>query len=870
MFKDLTQRAHRILTILAPEEARRFRSEQLLPEHIILALLKDGQGVGFRTLQKLEVNPEELREELEKSIPRRNGALVLRDIPASRRGIVLIQEAGKVARRMQQDYIGTEHLLVAAAWEERSLVARHFTAYGISGEELEEAVSAMGGREGGTESSSGPSPDLGKEGGGPVSFRAQGPVPFGPPRIKGGGRGKGPSGSKAQTGKAAGKRGGTAEGKTPLLDEFSRDMTREAREELLDPVVGRDREISRVIRILARRNKNNPVLIGEPGVGKTAIAEGLAQRIVKRNIPDLLEKKRVVTLDLGALIAGTKYRGEFEGRLKKLMKEIAADKEIILFIDELHTLVGAGGAEGAIDASNLLKPALSRGEVQCIGATTLGEYKKHIEKDAALERRFQTVLVEEPTPEDALLILKGIKSRYEDYHNVVYTDAALDAAVRLSERYINDRYLPDKAIDLLDEAGSIHRIAGAVPPAEVEKMEKEIAHLSEKKAELVQSQSYEKAAQTRDKVRDKRRQVEEMKREWRRTLREEPESVEAEDVQTVTADLTGIPVSSLKKDESEKLLSIEEELHRSVVGQDEAVRAVASAVRRSRTGLASPLRPLGSFIFLGPTGVGKTLLAKTLAEYLFGTADALIRVDMSDFMEKHNVSRLVGAPPGYVGYEEGGMLTEKVRRRPYSVILLDEIEKAHNDVFNLLLQMLEEGELQDSLGHKVSFRNTVIIMTSNAGAREIIHGGQLGFAADEGLPDDKAIQSSALNELKRIFRPEFLNRIEETVVFHSLTSREIDGIFDMILAELQERLLDLNLTLDVSRNAKDYLIETGWDPAFGARPLRRVIQKELEEPLSVEILKKRFQGGDQIKVELRNERIAFRNAPYPAEKTVSV
>ncbi len=867
MFKDLTQRAHRILTILAPEEARRFRSEQLLPEHIILALLKDGQGVGFRTLQKLEVDPEDLKGEIEKGIPRRTGALVLRDIPASRRGMLLIQEAGKAARRMEQDYIGTEHLLVAAAGEERSLVARHLSFYGISAEELEEAVRELGIQErgGAGEGAAYPreAPPSDGKSSGSGRHRPQGPVPFGPPRFKAESPGKGtPSSGTSAVKKAAGK--------TPLLDEFSRDMTREAREEQLDPVVGRDREIGRVIRILARRNKNNPILIGEPGVGKTAIAEGLAQRIVRRDVPDMLEKKRVVTLDLGALIAGTKYRGEFEGRLKKLMKEIAADREVILFIDEIHTIVGAGGAEGAIDASNLLKPALSRGEVQCIGATTLGEYKKHIEKDAALERRFQTVLVDEPTSEDALMILKGVKGRYEEYHNVAYTEEALDAAVRLSERYINDRYLPDKAIDLLDEAGSLHRIAGAVPPADVEKMEQEIAHLSRKKAELVESQSYEKAAQVRDKVRDKRRRVEEMKREWRRSLREEPEPVEAADVQTVAADLTGIPVSSLKKDESDRLLSIEGELHRSVVGQDEAVKAVASAVRRSRTGLASPQRPLGSFIFLGPTGVGTTLLAKTLAEYLFGTADALIRVDMSDFMEKHNVSRLVGAPPGYVGYEEGGMLTEKVRRRPYSVILLDEIEKAHNDVFNLLLQMLEEGELQDSLGHKVSFRNTVIIMTSNAGAREIIHGGNLGFAADEGLPDDRAIHSSAMNELKRIFRPEFLNRIEEIVVFHSLTSGEISGIFDMILAELQERLLDQNLSLDVSRNAKDYLIETGWDPAFGARPLRRVIQKELEEPLSVEILKKRFQPGDQIKVELRSGSIAFRNAPYPAENPVSV
>jgi ATP-dependent Clp protease ATP-binding subunit ClpC len=817
MFKGLTQRAQRILTILAQQEAKRFHSDQLLPEHIILAIMKDGGGLGYKIVTKLHIDPAEMQLEVEESITKKTGGFVLGDVPPSKRGKKVLEGSAEEARSLGHEYIGTEHLLLAAAKEDGSVVDRVLKRHNVSVEDIRAAIVEV----------SGSSPP--KEG--------QSQQPYQQKR-------KVHSGGAKKT--------------TPTVDEFSRDLTDYARQKKLDPVIGRENEIQRVIQILARRTKNNPVLIGEPGVGKTAIVEGLAQKIVDGSAPEVLMGKRVMTLDLASLIAGTKYRGEFEERLKRVMKEIVTAKNIILFIDELHTIIGAGGAEGAIDASNMLKPALSRGELQCIGATTLNEYKKYIEKDAALERRFQMIYVDQPNAAESLRILEGIKLRYEEHHNVTYTPGALELAVHLSHRYVSDRFLPDKAIDLIDEAGSRKRIHNSVRPKELAELEKEIEDLTGEKMALVNSQNYEKAAAIRDTVRQLKERVEEMKNDWKISLRNEKNIVDSHDIQLVISNITGIPLSRLAESESQKLLHIEEELHRTVIGQDQAIVAVASSIRRSRIGLNSPKRPMGSFVFLGPTGVGKSLLAKTLAEFLFGDEDALVRIDMSDFMEKHNVSRLVGAPPGYVGYEEGGLLTEKIRRRPYSVVLLDEIEKAHPDVFNMLLQVLEEGELQDNLGHKVSFRNTILIMTSNAGAREISHSSNVGFKAQDGFMSYADIKSSAMNELKRLFRPEFINRVDEIVVFHSLNHEQLKIIVEIMLEEVMERLHEMNMLMDVSRQAKEYIIGHGYEAKYGARPLRRVIQKDLEDPLSVEILKGRFVSGDTIGIGVRSGKLSFR------------
>jgi ATP-dependent Clp protease ATP-binding subunit ClpC len=590
---------------------------------------------------------------------------------------------------------------------------------------------------------------------------------------------------------------------------------------------------------LARRTKNNPVLVGEPGVGKTAIVEGLAQLIAGDSVPEALAGRRILSLDLGSVVAGTKYRGEFEERIKKIMREIIQAGNVILFIDEIHTIIGAGGAEGTIDASNMLKPALSRGEVHCIGATTLAEYRKHFERDAALERRFQSILVEEPSVEETVEILKGIRKRYEDHHRVNYTDEAVVQAAKLAHRYLTGRFMPDKAIDILDEAGAMRKLENNKEPPEISGIEAEILHLTEEKGALVTAQDYEHAAEVRDKVRTLRSRLETMRMAWERASRNDRVLVDETDIRRVVAESTGIPLMHLEEQESRQLLHIEEELHRAVVGQDDAVKRIASAIRRSRAGISSPRRPMGSFIFLGPTGVGKTLLAKRLAEYLFGSEDSLVRIDMSDYMEKHNVSRLVGAPPGYVGYEEGGGLTERIRRNPYRVILFDEIEKAHRDIFNILLQVMEEGELKDNLGHTISFRNTVIIMTSNAGVREISRDARLGFGTGTGIMSMGEIESQALSELRRIFNPEFLNRVDETVVFHPLTMDQIEKILDIQIAELDLRLSDQGFTLRVLPAAKRILIEKGWDPKFGGRPLRRTLQKEVEDPLSRMILEGR-------------------------------
>lgn len=634
--------------------------------------------------------------------------------------------------------------------------------------------------------------------------------------------------------------------KTPLLDSFAKDLVFMASSGQLDPIVGREAEINRLMHILARRRKNNPVLIGDPGVGKTAIVEGLAQRIAQGSAPEVFLGKRIMVIDMGSLVAGTKFRGEFEERLKNLVKEVESAKDVILFIDEIHTIVGAGGSEGAVDAANILKPALARGSFQCIGATTMDEYRKRIEKDAALERRFQTILVEEPDREHTLEILKGLRTNYENFHNVSFTDEALEAAVDLSTRYITSRMQPDKAIDLLDESGAHCRIAFVEKPAEMLNLEDKVVRLTEEKKHYVQIQAYEDAARVRDEVNKIKYTLDMMGEEWRASLKMSRNIIDVEDICRTLSVMTGIPVSGISRSETEKLLKMEEYLHQYVVGQDDAIKAVSAAIRRSRAGIASPRRPLGSFIFLGPTGVGKTYLAKQLANYLFGSEDALIRVDMSDYMEKHTTSRLVGSPPGYVGYEEGGWLTEKVRRKPYCVILFDEIEKAHPDVFNLLLQMLEEGEIQDNMGRRVSFRNAVIIMTSNAGTREFASDSIVGFRREEESRSRSTIKSAALNELKRSFRPEFLNRIDEVVVFDLLQPKQIEAIFDLMLKELSDRLAEKGITISLTPKTKKYFIKKGFDPKFGARPMRRLIQKELEDVIALKLINGELKSGSTV------------------------
>ena len=832
MFKGLTQRAQRVLTVLAQEEAKRTRAEQVLPEHVLLGILKDGEGFGFKALRSLKIDTLELRDELERSIERRRSGVVLGDLPLSRRARSLLEGAAEEANMAGSDYIGTEHFIVAAAREQGSPFERLLAGHGVYYEQLRAAVRLL--RE----------PAEGEE----RRNRPQGAAPS---------QASAQSAGQPQQGQRPGP-----SSRTPLLDEFARDLTAKAREGKLDPVIGREREIGRVVRILSRRTKNNPVLVGEPGVGKTAIVEGLAQRLARADAPEGLGGRRILALDLAAVVAGTKYRGEFEERLKRIMKEIAQAGNVILFIDEIHTVVGAGSAEGTIDASNMLKPALSRGEVQCIGATTLDEYRKRFEKDAALERRFQTVLVEEPTGAEAVGILEGIKSRYEDFHGVSYTSRAVESAVELARRYVSDRFLPDKAIDLLDEAGALAKVGSPAKPPELSEVEEEIRRLTEEKLALVSTQNYERAAEVRDSVRRLKARLEALKGEWEESGRAGRAQVTEEEVRSVLSEATGIPLARLAESDAERLLRLEAELHRRVVGQEEAIGAIASAIRRSRAGVSDGRRPLGSFIFLGPTGVGKTLVAKSLAEYLFGSEESLIRIDMSDFMERHNASRLVGSPPGYVGYEEGGMLTERVRRRPYSVVLFDEIEKAHPEVFNLLLQLLEEGELRDNLGHAVSFRTAVVIMTSNAGAREISTGG-LGFKPDDRLLSYAEIRSSSLAELKRRFNPEFVNRVDDIVVFRPLSREESRSVLELLLSELSRRLAEKGVSLEVKEAAKALLAERGYDPAYGARPMRRILQSEVEDPLAEEILAGRLGPGSVALVEVKDGVLRVRPKRVP-------
>ncbi|MCL1837546.1 MAG: ATP-dependent Clp protease ATP-binding subunit [Treponema sp.] len=826
----------RILSTEAQEEARRFNSDQLLPEHIIIAMLRDGGGTACKALLFLRIDITEFRRALENAIPRIPGILIHGDVPPSRRTKTLVDVAATEARAMGSDYLGTEHLLFAAMREQNSSVHSFLSQKSVDVDMLRVVVQTTFTRPSGQSSGSSSGSQSGSKEGEYVSangcpsyfiHRDRQPkyqVPRGDPdrpRV----------------------RPATYPVLTPTLDIFSRDLTALAKAGKLDPVVGRQNEMNRIIRILARRAKNNPVLVGEPGVGKTAIVEGLAQLLASDKGPEALSGKRILSLDMGAIVAGTKYRGEFEERLKKITREITQSGSVILFIDEIHSIIGAGGAEGTIDASNMLKPGLARGDIQCIGTTTLNEYRRHFEKDAALERRFQSVLIEEPDLDETVQILRGLQKKYEDHHKVAYTDAAVKLAAKLAKRYIAGRFMPDKAIDVLDEAGAMRKLENTKEPPEIADIEAEIHNLVEEKSVLVSAQDYEHAAVVRDKVRSLKLHLESARIAWERAYSREKIKVDEEDIRHVVSQATGIPLMQLADQESKRMLFMEEEIHKRVVGQEDAVHRIASAIRRARAGVSSPRRPMGSFIFLGPTGVGKTLLAKKLSEYLFGSEESLVRIDMSDFMEKHNASRLVGAPPGYIGYEEGGVLTEKIRRNPYRVILFDEIEKAHRDVFNLLLQIMEEGELRDNLGHTVSFRNTVIIMTSNVGAREISRDTRLGFATGSGLLSMDEIETQAMSELKRLFNPEFLNRVDDVVVFHPLSMEQIESIFDIELSELSARLAEQNYHIRVLPKARRFLIEKGWDPKFGGRPLRRTLQKELEEKLAQMLLERDWPQG---------------------------
>ena len=826
MIKGLTKRAHKLLTVLAQDEGRRNSSSTLLPEHFLLALIKTADGVGYEVLINLKINILSLQLVLEQSLKAETNSTSFADLPPSRRLRTLLDSAAIESRTLRNEFVGTEHLVIAAAKEENSAFSDFIKKCNLKIDDLRREASLI--------NSSRPMPQISK------LINTEGSGVFA-------NAGVGNSQQKNNSQNAS------------ILAEFSRDITAKARNGEIDPVVGRDKEINRVIQILCRRTKNNPVLIGEPGVGKTAIVEGLGIKIANGDVPKILQKKKLLVLDLALVIAGTKYRGEFEERIKRIMKEIREQKNIILFIDELHTIVGAGGSEGSMDASNMLKPALSRGELQCIGATTLKEYRKYFEKDAALERRFQSIPVGEPSVDESIEILEGIKSKYEQFHGVKYEDGLMEFIVKYSQRYITGRFLPDKAIDVLDEAGSVKKINSDSQPSEIEILEQQISDLIIQKQNLVQAQDYEKAATVRDEVLKLKNHLEQLKNSDSANQVDFCGVVTKKDVCDVISTMTGIPLDQLGEDESHRLINMENEIHKSVVGQDEAINLISSAIRRSRAGVSSLKRPMGSFIFLGPTGVGKTLLAKTLAKFLFGKEDSLVRVDMSDYMEKHNASRLVGAPPGYVGYDEGGFLTEKIRRNPYSVILLDEIEKAHPDVFNLLLQILEEGELKDNLGHTVNFKNTVIIMTSNAGVRQISNENRLGFSSDESsILDYSQIKSSAMAELKKIMSPELINRIDDIVVFNALSKAEISTILGLQISELASRLSEQHLSIQLTNKARDYLIENGYEPSMGARPMRRLIQREIEDVLAIKIINGECSKGDVVSVEFKNSKLQIK------------
>ncbi|GAB1534127.1 MULTISPECIES: ATP-dependent Clp protease ATP-binding subunit [Brevibacillus] len=815
MFGRFTERAQKVLA-LALEEAVRLGHKDIGTEHVLLGLIREGEGIAAKALQSLGLGLDKIQSEVESLIGRgteQSGSNYTPNYtPRAKKVIELSMDE---ARKLGHTYVGTEHILLGLIREGEGIAARIMNNLGVSLNKARQQVLQLLGS---SEMMASHQPS-----------------------------------------------GGNPAANTPTLDGLARDLTAIARDGGLDPVIGRQKEIERVIQVLSRRTKNNPVLIGEPGVGKTAIAEGLAQKIVNNEIPETLRDKRVMTLDMGTVVAGTKYRGEFEDRLKKIMDEIRQAGNIILFIDELHTLIGAGGAEGAIDASNILKPALARGELQCVGATTLDEYRKYIEKDAALERRFQPIQVDEPTAEDAIRILHGLRDRYEAHHRVKITDEAIEQAVKLSDRYITERFLPDKAIDLVDEAASKVRLQSFTVPPNLKELEGRLEEVRKEKDAAVQSQEFEEAAALRDQEQKLREELDKTKKDWKERQGQLNMEVTPEDIAQVVASWTGIPVLKLKEEETERLLKMEEILHDRVIGQDEAVKSISRAIRRARAGLKDPKRPIGSFIFLGPTGVGKTELARAVAETLFGDEDAMIRVDMSEYMEKHSTARLVGAPPGYVGFDEGGQLTEKVRRKPYSVILLDEIEKAHPDVFNILLQVLDDGRLTDSKGRTVDFRNTVVIMTSNVGASMIKKNTTLGFTTNDSERKYQDMKDKVMDELKKSFRPEFLNRIDEVIVFHSLEQEHIEQIVTLMTDELRKRLKEQDIDFQLTEEAKKVLAKEGFDPAYGARPLRRAIQRHIEDNLSEELLKGTISKGDTVNIEAEEGKLVVKRL----EKTKS-
>jgi ATP-dependent Clp protease ATP-binding subunit ClpC len=815
---NFTDRVRKVLQ-MAREEAARLHHEYVGTEHILLGLIREGEGVAAAVLTNLNVDLEEIQQKIEETVKKGKAAAAAGpDLPYTSRAKKVLELAMSEARELNHSYVGTEHLLLGLLREEKGIAAQVLTDAGVNLEQARAETLRL----------------LGSE------------MPAAAPT--------GSTGTQPPSPKSEKK------SKTPALDHFCRDLTQLAGDGALDPTIGRQKEIERVMEILSRRKKNNPVLIGEPGVGKTAIVEGLAQLIANGQCPDALRDHRVLSLDMAAVIAGTKYRGQFEERLKAVINEIAQNRNIILFIDELHTLVGAGAAEGAVDASNMLKPALARGELQCVGASTLNEYRKYIEKDGALDRRFQTVIVDPPSVEETIEILKGLRKRYEDHHRVVIPDDTLDAAAKLSERYITDRFLPDKAIDVIDEAGARERLATQVPPPEVAKLKDDLEQISRDKENAVRDQNFERAAALRDSERELQSEIRRKQDEWERERQTKRPTITEEQVAFIVSRWTGIPVTRLQEAETARLLRMEEELHQSVVGQDEAITVISRAIRRSRAGLKDPKRPIGSFVFSGPTGVGKTELARALARFLFADSAALIRVDMSEYMEKFSVSRLIGAPPGYVGYEDSGALTKAVRRKPYSVVLLDEIEKAHPDVFNILLQVLDEGHLTDNYGRLIDFKNTVVIMTSNVGARDMLKGRTLGFAQGDSRGDFERMAEKVKEEIGKVFNPEFLNRLDDVIVFHPLTRGHIASIVTIILREVQNRLGEEELTLKLTPAASDFLVDHGYDEHYGARPLKRAVQKYVEDPLSEKILVGEFAHGDEIEVDVApdKERLAFR------------
>ncbi len=817
MQDKFTDRVRRVM-FLAREEAARLHHDYIGTEHLLLGIIREGEGLAATILSNLGLDLDVVRRTIENMVPASSGSVTIGEIPFTPRAKHVLELSVDEAKLLGHNYVGTEHLLLGLIREGEGIAARVLVEFGADKRRVrEETLRLLGGN----------------------------------PRAQ--------KGAKAD-----------AKTETPALDQFGRDLTELARQGKLDPVIGREVEIERVVQVLCRRKKNNPVLIGEPGVGKTAIVESLATKIIESKVPEILRHMRVVALDLAAIVAGTKYRGQFEERLKAIINEIRDAHNIIVFIDELHTIVGAGGAEGAIDASNMLKPALARGELQTIGATTLDEYRKYIEKDGALERRFQPIMISPPTVEETIEIIKGLRDKYEAHHRVRITDSAIIAAARLSDRYVKDRYLPDKAIDVVDEAGARARLSVSSVPPDIRELEKKVDKLVADKEAHIRKQDFENAARIRDSEREMRAKLEEVRGNWKQAADGANVKVDSDDIAYIVSRMTGIPMMKLEEEESKKLLRMEDELRKRIVGQDEALAAVAKAIRRGRAGLKDPRRPIGSFFFLGPTGVGKTELARALAEFMFGDENSMIRIDMSEYMEKFAVSRLVGAPPGYVGYEEGGQLTEKVRRRPYSVVLLDEIEKAHPDVFNILLQVLEDGQLTDSFGRVVDFKNCVVIMTSNVGTRRIKGGTTLGFQRDDADLSYGNMKDKVLDELKRTFNPEFLNRIDEITVFRSLGIPEIEKIVDILLAEVEERLDAYGLALEMTPEAKQLLIEKGYDPALGARPLRRTIQRLLEDPLAEEVLKNTFKPGSQVKACRNKDVLSFECKPAESKEKVGV